>query len=67
MNKAPTGISLSGNTVPENTNTTGGYAVGILSGTDPDVSPPFNTLMFSLVGEAALRRSSVSIAGITWC
>ena len=59
VNEAPTGISLSGNTVPENTNTTGGYAVGILSGTDPDVSPPFNTLMFSLVGGADAAKFCV--------
>ena len=58
VNEAPTDITLSGSTVAENTDTSGGYVVGALSGTDPDTSAPFNTLTFAIQsGDDAIRFS----------
>ncbi|MBT3374776.1 MAG: hypothetical protein HN406_04215, partial [Lentisphaerae bacterium] len=52
VNEAPTDISLSANAVAERTDTSGGYVVGALGGTDPDTGAPFNTLTFTIQGGA---------------
>ena len=59
VNEAPTDIGLSANTVAENTDTSGGHAVGTLSGTDPDTGAPFNTLTFTIQDGADAARFSV--------
>jgi hypothetical protein len=48
-NQAPTAVLLSNTTVPNATDTTGGYIVGTLSFTDPD---PGATGTFSIIGGA---------------
>ncbi len=46
-NAPPTDITINDNTVAENTDTTGGYSVGLLSSTDPDGGEAFT---YSIVG-----------------
>ncbi len=41
INERPTGISPTNMIVPENTNTTGGYSLGVLNATDPDTADTF--------------------------
>jgi len=59
VNEAPTGIALAVDTVAENTDTRNGYIVGALSGTDPDISDPFNTLTFTVAGGADAAKFRV--------
>jgi len=59
VNEPPAEITLSANTVAENTDTGSGYAVGILSSTDPDIGAPFNALTFSIQGGADSGKFSV--------
>jgi tartrate-resistant acid phosphatase type 5 len=58
-NWVPTDIALSNTTVPENTNTSGGYLIGTLSSTDEDPKPP-ETASYSIVGGADSARFSIT-------
>ena len=59
VNETPTDIDFSGETIAENTDTSGGHAVGILSGTDPDTVAPFNTLIFTIQAGSDSGKFSV--------
>jgi len=50
LNEAPTDIALSDHHIDDNTDTSGGWIVGALSGTDPDL--PGDTLSFAVTGGA---------------
>ncbi|TWU49211.1 DUF4347 domain-containing protein [Rubripirellula reticaptiva] len=56
VNLAPTDIAISNSTVNENTNTTGGNSIGVLSATDADSSAPFT---WAVVGGADQARFSI--------
>ena len=58
-NVAPTDIELSADTVAENTDTSGGYIVGLVAGTDPNSLPPNNDLSFSVQGGADAARFTI--------
>ncbi|MGB7328872.1 MAG: DUF4347 domain-containing protein, partial [Rubripirellula sp.] len=56
LNQTPTDISISNSTVNENTDTTGGFNVGVLSATDADSSAPFT---WAVIGGADQARFSI--------
>ncbi|MBT0964303.1 cadherin domain-containing protein, partial [Denitromonas iodatirespirans] len=60
VNEAPTLISLSNNTIAENTDTSSGYSVGTLTTTDPDAA---DTTTYTIVGGADQAKFSVGGAG----
>jgi hypothetical protein len=53
VNEAPTDITTTGLSVPENS--PNGTVVGSVTGVDPDTSAPFNTLTYSLTNNAGGR------------
>ncbi|NLY02693.1 MAG: hypothetical protein GXY83_42100, partial [Rhodopirellula sp.] len=52
VNEAPTDLLLSASSVAEDTDTTAGYTVGVLTGTDPDTVAPWNNLSYTVTGGA---------------
>ncbi|MBT0964305.1 cadherin repeat domain-containing protein, partial [Denitromonas iodatirespirans] len=60
VNEAPTLISLSNNTIAENTDTSSGTSIGTLSTTDPDSG---DSTSYTIVGGADQAKFSVGGAG----
>ena len=61
LNEAPTDMALSNNTVDENTDTTSGHSVGVLTTTDEDL--PGDNFTYSIVGGADNLLFSIGGAG----
>jgi hypothetical protein len=55
-NSSPIAISVSHNTIDENTDTSSGYRIGMLTATDPDIA---DTLAYTIVGEADAAKFSI--------
>src|SRR5690606_7660365 len=60
VNEAPTALDLSGNTIDENTDTSGGVSIGTLSATDPETGESFT---YSIVGGADAAVFAIGGAG----
>ena len=60
VNDAPTAIGLSNSSIDENTETSGGYSVGILTSTDPDTGDSHG---YTVVGGADMGFFSIGGAG----